>query len=139
MHVSPADSQVSAVKRFTGKDGRPGILIVNCCSVQQRNASLKGARNLRGRPIYVNPNYTKVQAQEQFRLRQLRREAISKGDRAYIKAGQVVIVADPNKQHSSPSYAQATAASTSNTPAAAPSAAPALMAAATPAAAPSSQ
>ena len=100
---------------------------------------LKGARNLRARPIYVNPNYTKVQAQEQFRLRQLRREVISKGDRAYIKAGQVVIVADPNKQHSSPSYAQATAASTSKTPAAAPSAAPALMAAATPAAAPSSQ
>ena len=33
MQVNTADSQVSAVKRFTGKDGRPGILIVSCRSV----------------------------------------------------------------------------------------------------------
>ena len=75
MQVDTADSQVSAVKRFTGKDGRPGILIVSCRSVQWRNAILKGAKTLRGRAIYVNPNYTKMQPQEQFRLRQLRRSA----------------------------------------------------------------
>ena len=107
MQVGKGDSQISVVKRFTGKDDRPGIIIVSCCSLQQRNIILKGAGILRGRPIYVNPNYTRLE--EQFRLRQLRREAIGRGDSAFIKAGQVVLVADPNKQRSNPSYAKAAA------------------------------
>ena len=89
-----------------------------------REPKLSGAET-----FMSTPTTRSLEAQEQFRLRQLRREA-------NIKAGQVVIVADPIKQHSSTSYAQAIAASTSTTPAAGSTAAPASKAAATPAAVP---
>ena len=123
MHMDTADSQVSAVKRMRGKDDRPGILIVTCHSVQQRNQILQAAKQLRGRPIYIHPNWTKLQAQEQFRLRQLRREAIARGEKAYFRSGQLVILteqkATPPTAHSTspPTFLAAAAA----TPAAAPS------------------
>ena len=123
MQVDEADSQVSAVKRMRGRDDRPGILIVTCLSVQQRNLILRAAKQLKGRPIYIHPNWTKLQAQEQFRLRQLRREAIARGEKAYFRSGQLVILTEhkatsPTASSTAPStFLAATAA----TPAAAPS------------------
>ena len=55
MKASKADSQVSAVKCFTGKDDRPGILTVSCRSVQHRYAILKGAKTSLGQTHLCQP------------------------------------------------------------------------------------
>ena len=120
LHMDTADNQVSAVKRMRGKGDKPGILIVTCKSAHQRNLILKAAKQLKGRRIYVHPNWTKLQ--EQFRLRQLRREALARGEKAYFKTGQLIILtgqqATPTTTHSATPPTFLAAAAT--TPAAAP-------------------
>ncbi len=91
MQVAEADSKVLAVKRLRGTEGRLGPIIITVSSAAQRISILQASKHLKGRSIWVNPNWTRMQAQEQFRLRQQRREAISHGFKAYFKSGKLVI------------------------------------------------
>ena len=80
-----------AVKRLRGTEARLGPIIITVSSAAQRISIPQAGKHLKGRSIWVNPNWTKMQAQEQFRLRQQRREAISHGFKAYFKSGKLVI------------------------------------------------
>ena len=105
MQVAEADSKVLAVKRLRGTDGRLGPIIITVSSTAQRISVLQPGKHLKGRSIWVNPAWTKMQAQEQFRLRQQRRETISHGFKAYFKSGKLVV--DRSQTAASPSASPA--------------------------------
>ncbi|DBA92369.1 TPA: hypothetical protein ACH3X1_015774 [Trebouxia sp. C0004] len=104
MQVAEADSKVLAVKRLR-REGRLGPIIITVSSAAQRISILQAGKHLKGRSIWVNPNWTKMQAQEQFRLRQQRRKAISHGFKAYFKLGKLVI--DRSQKAAGPSASPA--------------------------------
>ena len=105
MQVAEADSKVLAVKRLLGTDGRLGPIIITVSSTAQHISILQPGKHLKGRSIWVNPDWTKMQAQEQFRLRQQRRETISHGFKAYFKSGKLVV--DRSQTAASPSASPA--------------------------------
>jgi len=110
MQVAEADSKVLAVRRFRGTEGRLGPVIITCSSAAQRISILQAGKHLKGKSVWVNPNWTKMQAQEQFKLRQQRREAISHGFKAYFKSGKLIIDRQAQQVTAEPqatTYAQA--------------------------------
>ena len=85
----------------------------------QRSAILKAARLLKGKSTWINPNYTKAQATEQYELRQQRRQAISQGQKAYFKAGRLIVASPQSTQPNASANttgAATTAAATSSSP-----------------------
>lgn len=100
--ISSDKLQLSSAKRMAAKQSRPGIVILTCSSAAQRLAILKAANRLKGRNIYIHPNFTKLQAQRQYELRQQRRDALSKGVRMYIRGDQLMPVRTTNTQPPSP-------------------------------------
>jgi hypothetical protein len=110
MQVAEADSKVLAARRFRGTEGRLGPVIITCSSAAQRISILQAGKHLKGKSVWVNPNWTKMQAQEQFKLRQQRREAISHGFKAYFKSGKLIIDRQAQQVTAEPqatTYAQA--------------------------------
>ncbi|DBA89867.1 TPA: hypothetical protein ACH3X2_004724 [Trebouxia sp. C0005] len=60
--------------------------------MQMAEADSKAGKHLKGRSVWVNPNWTKMQAQEQFRLGQQRCEAISHNVKACLKPRKLMII-----------------------------------------------
>ena len=91
LHLSETDSKVADVRGITSKSDKAGPLIISCTSLSQQTAILKASKLLNGKSVYINPNYTKQQAEEQYQPRQQRRKAISQGQKAYFKSGKLII------------------------------------------------